>query len=106
LTTSRCRTYRSTVALRNPLISAVALLLLGLLADGAVEVKELPGKVRVEIDGELLTEYHYTGAPHVYFHPLIGPGGAKMTRSFPMENVEVRIAIILIIARYGMRTER
>jgi hypothetical protein len=56
-------------------------------ADAAVEVKELPGKVRVEIDGELLTEYCYTGASHVYFHPLLGPGGAKMTRSFPMEEV-------------------
>ena len=52
-----------------------------------VTVKELPDRVRVEIDGRLFTEYRYTGAPHVYFYPLIGPGGAKMTRAFPMEDV-------------------
>ncbi len=52
----------------------------------AVEMKELPGKVRVEIDGKLFTEYCYTGAPHVYFYPLIGPGGVKMTRAWPMED--------------------
>ena len=55
--------------------------------EAAVEVKELPGKVRVEIDGQLLTEYCHQGAPHVYFHPLLGPGGAKMTRAWPMEDV-------------------
>jgi hypothetical protein len=52
-----------------------------------VTVKELPDRVRVEIDGRLFTEYRYTGASHVYFYPLIGPGGAKMTRCFPMEDV-------------------
>jgi hypothetical protein len=66
----------------------VASLSVGLgVAQAAVEVKELPGKIRVEIDGELLTEYCFTGAPHVYFHPLFGPDGAKMTRSYPMEDV-------------------
>ncbi len=54
----------------------------------AVEVKELEGKIRVEIDGQLFTEYCYTGAPHVYFHPVIGPSGAKMTRAWPMAEVE------------------
>lgn len=41
-------------------------------------------KVRVEINGELFTEYCFTGAPHVYFHPLLGPGGIPMTRDWPM----------------------
>jgi hypothetical protein len=50
-----------------------------------VTLKDLPGKVRVEIDGQLVTEYCYQGADHVYFHPLIGSGGAPMTRSWPME---------------------
>ena len=53
----------------------------------AVEVKTEAEKVRVEIDGKLFTEYRFTGAPHVYFHPVIGPGGAKMTRAWPMEEV-------------------
>ncbi len=51
-----------------------------------VELKEEPDKVRVEIDGKLFTEYCFKGAPHVYFYPLIGPGGAKMTRDWPMKN--------------------
>lgn len=55
-------------------------------ADG-VKFTELPDRVRVEINGELFTEYHFKGAPHVYFHPLIGPGGLRMTRAWPMEEV-------------------
>ena len=42
-------------------------------------------KLQVEINGELFTEYHFKGAPHVYFYPLIGPGGAHMTRHYPMK---------------------
>ena len=72
---------------RLPLVVASSL---GLAASSfaAVEVKELDGKVRVEIDGQLFTEYCYKGAPHVYYHPVIGPGGAKMTRSWPMAEAE------------------
>lgn len=40
----------------------------------------------MEIDGKLFTEYVFTGAPHVYFYPVLGPGGAKMTRDWPMQN--------------------
>lgn len=43
--------------------------------------------VRIEIDGELFTEYRTKDSSHVYYWPLIGPGGAKMTRSWPMEEV-------------------
>lgn len=51
-----------------------------------VEVKPLEDRVRIEIDGKLFTEYRQTGAPHVYYWPVIGPAGAQMTRSWPMEN--------------------
>jgi hypothetical protein len=58
------------------------------MASGAVDVKEADGKVRVEIGGQLFTEYCYSAdEPHVYYYPLIGPGGAKMTRSWPMAEV-------------------
>lgn len=43
--------------------------------------------VRIEIDGKLFTEYRTTDSSHVYYWPLIGPGGAKMTRSWPMAEV-------------------
>jgi hypothetical protein len=49
-----------------------------------VKVTELDGKVRVEINGELFTEYVFQGAPHAYFWPVLGPGGARLTRAYPM----------------------
>jgi hypothetical protein len=56
-------------------------------ASAAVDVKTLDDRVRIEIDGKLFTEYRMTGAPHVYYWPVIGPGGVKMTRSWPMNDV-------------------
>jgi hypothetical protein len=51
-------------------------------------VTEQPGKVVVKVNGQPFTEYVYQGASHTYFYPLLGPGGAKMTRAYPMEVVE------------------
>jgi len=71
----------------HPLARSFALatlLSLAPLARGAVDVKEMPDRVRIEIDGQLFTELRFTGAPHVYYWPLIGPDGVKMTRAFPM----------------------
>lgn len=53
-----------------------------------VQITEGADKVRVEVNGELFTEYCHKGAPHVYFYPLLGPGGVAMTRDFPMKNTE------------------
>src|SRR6185436_6837757 len=53
-----------------------------------VRMIEQGDKVCVEINGELFTEYCFKGAPHVFFYPVIGPGGARMTRDFPMSNTE------------------
>jgi hypothetical protein len=44
-------------------------------------------KLRIEINGQLFTEYHFAGAPHVYFYPVLGPGGKAMTRNWPMKEV-------------------
>ena len=51
-----------------------------------VKIVEQEDKLRVEINGELFTEYHFKGAPHVYFYPVFGPGGLPMTRDWPMKN--------------------
>jgi hypothetical protein len=69
---------------------AAALNLSALAAETAegVHITELPDKLRVEIDGELFTEYVFKGASHVYFYPLHGPGGLPMTRNWPMKSVE------------------
>jgi hypothetical protein len=50
----------------------------------AVKITETNDILTVEINGELFTEYHFKGAPHVYFYPLLGPGGLSMTRDYPM----------------------
>lgn len=50
-----------------------------------VKLTESADKVRVEVDGELFTEYCFKGGPHVYFHPLLGPGRAPLTRNYPMQ---------------------
>ena len=54
-------------------------------ADGAIKITEQEDRLRVELNGELFTEYRFKGAPHVYFYPLIGPGGVNMTRHYPMK---------------------
>jgi hypothetical protein len=74
-------------------------------ADG-VQLIQGDGKIRIEIQGELFTEYCFSDrlhpwvAPakgpdnesvlrtnypqHVYFFPLLGPGGTRMNRNWPM----------------------
>ena len=65
---------------------ALSAMLFGPLAFGEIAVKELANKIRVTIDGQLFTEFRYGDAPHVYYYPLLGPGGVSLTRSWPMEN--------------------
>ena len=57
-------------------------------ADAAtLTVKKLDGKVRVEIDGQLFTEYVYKDLPKPILYPVIGPHGIPMTRNYPMKKV-------------------
>ncbi|MEY5025594.1 MAG: hypothetical protein RLZZ244_1122, partial [Verrucomicrobiota bacterium] len=42
-----------------------------------VTLEEKQDRIRVEIDGKLFTEYRFSGAPHVYFYPLLGPSGER-----------------------------
>jgi len=55
-------------------------------AEGVSIIQEADN-LRVEINGELFTHYRYSGAPHVYFYPVLGPSGLPITRNFPMEKV-------------------
>jgi hypothetical protein len=43
--------------------------------------------VRVEIDGQLFTEYHYRNVSRPYFYPLLSVDGDHYTRRWPQENV-------------------
>ena len=58
---------------------------ISLQAASGVQIIQKPGKLRIEINGKLFTEYCYQGAPHLYYYPVIGPYGVKMTRAYPMD---------------------
>ena len=53
-----------------------------------VKITEIDGKVRVEIGGQLFTEYFYQDTPRPYFYPLLGVDNTPMTRNFPMKKVD------------------
>jgi len=72
-------------------------------AGEGVKITQSGDNVRVDINGQLFTEYWFKGnqhpallvkngvtnrvpTKHVYFWPLIGPGGVRMTRAFPITN--------------------
>jgi len=57
-------------------------------SEGGVKITELADKVRVEIDGQLFTEYNFKDAAFPYFYPVIGPTGANVTRHWPMKEGE------------------
>ena len=50
-----------------------------------VRISRLDDRLRVEINGQLFTEYVFKDVPRPYCYPLIGPGGLPMTRNWPMK---------------------
>lgn len=54
---------------------------------GVVEVKPGTDSVEVSVGGSLFTRYHFAGVPKPFYYPIIGPGGAPMTRNYPMQEV-------------------
>src|SRR2546422_9734029 len=50
-----------------------------------VQITSLTNKLRVELNGQLFTEYVFKDVPRPFCYPLIGPGGAAMTRNWPMK---------------------
>ena len=53
-----------------------------------VQITTLTNRLRVEINGELFTEYYFSGVPRPFCYPLLGPGGLAMTRNYPMQSPE------------------
>lgn len=49
-----------------------------------VRITQTNDVLRVELNGRHFTDYYYTNVPRPFCYPLIGPGGAEMTRNFPM----------------------
>jgi len=49
-----------------------------------VRITQTNDVLRVELNGRLFTEYHYTNVPRPFCYPLLGPGGVALTRNYPM----------------------
>jgi hypothetical protein len=54
-----------------------------------VRITQLPGKLRIEIGGDMFCEYNFAQTnSRPFLYPILGPGGLAMTRNWPMRNVE------------------
>lgn len=58
---------------------------IGVVAIADVEVKESGDRIRIEIDGELFTEWRHKEWLAPYFYPVVGPNGETVTRHYPMK---------------------
>jgi hypothetical protein len=50
-----------------------------------VQITQLPDRLKIDINGQPFTEYHFRGGSRPYLYPLLGPDGLPMTRSWPMK---------------------
>lgn len=49
-----------------------------------VEITEVGDVLEVTINGEPFTQYHFKQVSRPFLYPVLGPGGAPMTRDWPM----------------------
>jgi hypothetical protein len=71
-------------------IGIASLVLVGVAHESAakgkgVEITQLPDRLRIQINGQLFTEYLFQDVPRPYFYPLLGPDQLPMTRNWPMK---------------------
>ena len=50
-----------------------------------VVLETFDDRVRVEIGGQLFTDYVFKGATRPYCYPVLAPDGTSLTRDFPMK---------------------
>jgi hypothetical protein len=50
-----------------------------------IKLTRLEDRVRVEIGGQLFTEYFFKGVPRPFLHPILAADGTQLTRDFPMK---------------------
>ncbi|MCB1232503.1 MAG: PmoA family protein [Verrucomicrobiae bacterium] len=74
----------------SPLACLTCLTLFTLsVAEAEVTFTKLEDRIRVEVDGQLFTEWQHKAWKAPYLYPVIGPNGVNVTRNFPMkEGVE------------------
>lgn len=67
-------------------LRALGLVVLPWMACGqTVALKPIAGGLRVEVDGQLFTEYVVTDTPRPFLYPIIGAAGENVVRNFPMK---------------------
>ncbi len=54
--------------------------------DRGVRIIRMADHLRVEIDGQLFTDYWFKDVPRPYYYPVLGPGEAPLTRNWPMHD--------------------
>jgi len=71
-------------------IFSISLIFLGFVPalDAGFTVEKKGANAVLKYDGELVTEYVTDQSNKPFLWPVIGPGGVKMTRSYPMKDVE------------------
>src|SRR5215204_174786 len=72
----------------RPLLACAALAAVAATSRGAdthVKLTPLADRVRVEIGGELFTEYFFKGASRPYCYPILAVDGTSLVRDFPMK---------------------
>jgi pectate lyase len=55
-------------------------------SNDGIQITQLSNRLRIEINGQLFTEYFFKDAPRPYYYPLLGPGNLPMTRNWPMKD--------------------
>ena len=72
-----------------PLVVLASLLIVpALRAAGTVKLTPQEDRVRVEIDGQLFTEFITKGGPFPYCYPVLAADGTQLNRDFPMKKTE------------------
>lgn len=79
--------------IKHSSLLSIGVVLAAFLNSNAAELsikQEKSGDIAVHIDGKLFTRYVTSDKEtnKCYFWPVIGPGGVKMTRAFPMQDVK------------------
>jgi hypothetical protein len=54
-------------------------------ADNKVKLTRTDGRIRVEVGGQLFTEYVFKDVPRPMFYPVLAADGTEMTRNYPMK---------------------
>jgi hypothetical protein len=68
----------------RPLLIVVAVVAACPAVAAEVRLERREGRVDVSVDGKPFTAYVFAGHRKPILHPVIGPGGAAMTRAWPM----------------------